>query len=114
MSKPTDPAPFDRAAHARDLARHPGAKWRFQTEATFAIEDRGDTDAAGRFDEVAVDDWLHAEMMDRKSCFVSVAGLSIWLRIGKNGAEITEIEIRAEGDAGHRLADLLQTVAGRP
>lgn len=99
---------FDRLAHARDLAKRPGSHWRFQTEATLAIESRVGARATGRFDEVVVDDWLHAEMMDRRSCFVSVAGLSIWLRIGKNGAEISEIEISGDGKAAELIADALK------
>jgi hypothetical protein len=112
LPSPNPKPALDRAARSRDLARHPGAKWRFQTEGTLAIEDRGETAAAGRFDEVVVDDWLHAEMMDRRSCFVSVAGLSIWIRIGKNGAEIYDMEL-PDGDARHRVADLLQQISGR-
>lgn len=99
--------PFDRAAHTRELARHPGASWRFQTGGSFAVESRGSTSTSERFDEVVVDDWLHVEMMDTRSAFVQVAGLCLWLKIGKDGAVITEVELRAEGTAGDELRRLL-------
>jgi len=38
---------------------------------------------------------LHAEMMDERSCFLDVAGLCLWVHVGRDGvAEITWVEDR--------------------
>ncbi len=60
--------------------------WRFQTN-----DDTG-------FDELVVGKGsfpclLHAEMMNRRSIFVTVANLSIWAYVDKHGkAHVTDIE----------------------
>jgi|HubBroStandDraft_1064217.scaffolds.fasta_scaffold165777_3 hypothetical protein len=41
---------------------------------------------------------LHAEMMSDRSCFIDVAGLCLWVHVGRKGvAEITDIEDRRGG-----------------
>lgn len=94
-------------SHQRELACHPGASWRFQTGGSFAIESRGSTGTSERFDQVVVDDWLHCEMMDARSCFVTIAGLAISLKLTKSGAVVTNIEVRTEGPERGNLLRLL-------
>lgn len=99
---------FDHVAHARKLARRPGSSWRFQTGGSLEVHsDPGTLKIDQRFDEVVVDDWLHAEMMDTRSCFVTVGALALWLKLTPSGAEITHVEIRVEGDKAKQIADLL-------
>jgi hypothetical protein len=73
-----------------------GHQWRVQS------------DDRGRFDEIVVvigketaprrkfDGLvLHAEMMDPRSCFLEVAGLCLWVHVGRDGiARITNTEDR--------------------
>lgn len=100
--------PFDHAAHARKLGKRPGSSWRFQTGGSLEVHnDPGPLKISERFDEVVVDDWLHAEMMDTRSCFVRVGDLALWLKLGPGGAEITDFEIRAEGEKAKKLAAFL-------
>ncbi len=110
-----DPPPlkrFNHSANARKLARAPGSSWRFQTGGSIEVHsDPPPVPPAARFDEV-VDDWLHCEMMDKRSCFVRVAGLCLHLNLTRSGAVITEIEIRAEGDAARGIPELLRRAAG--
>lgn len=81
-----------------------GHRWRVQS------------DDRGRFDEIVVvvgkatkprsrgdGLFLHAEMMDNRSCFIDVAGLCFWVHTGKDGvARITGAEDRREG-LGHAV-----------
>lgn len=97
---------FNRQVHRIELARHPGASWRFQTGGSLAIESQGATSNSERFDEVVVDDWLHAEMMDARSCFVQVAGLAITLKLTKSGAVVTNVEVRENRE--HERQNLLR------
>lgn len=60
---------------------------------------RVQSDDRGRFDELVVamgklkTTVIHAEMMDTRSMFVDVAGVSIWVHVGRDGvARITEVE----------------------
>jgi hypothetical protein len=99
--------PEMRAARTRKLARTPGAHWRFQTGGSLEVKARGGTRFEDRFDEVVVDDWLHAEMMGARSVFVNVGGLALWLRLTKDGARVSGAEIRAEGDERKELVKAL-------
>jgi hypothetical protein len=46
---------------------------------------------------------LHAEMMDNRSCFVDVAGLCLWVHVGRDGvARISSAEDRRRGRRGFR------------
>jgi len=78
-----------------------GHRWRVQS------------DERGRFDEIVVVTGkmpkagahasgliLHAEMMNDRSCFVDVAGLCLWVHVGRDGiARITSQEDRRCGPA---------------
>jgi hypothetical protein len=51
----------------------------------------------GGFDEIVVGSGkgmiLHAEMMNDRSCFIDLAGLRIWVTVGRDGvARVTETE----------------------
>ena len=87
--------------HEKRIGKH---RWRVQS------------DDEGRFDEIAVVTGnepspgklggliLHAEMMDNRSCFIDVAGLCLWVHVGKDGnARITYAEDRRENREGELL-----------
>jgi hypothetical protein len=88
----------------------PGHSWRVQS------------DERGRFDEVVVTAGrlprggmiFHAEMMDDRSCFVDVAGLAIWVYVGRDGvARISMVEDRRPGCEGE-LQELRDKALDKP
>lgn len=105
---------FDHAAHSRKLAKRPGSHWRFQTGGSFQIKPRGGDSVSERFDEVVVDDWLHAEMMDTRSVFITVAGLALWLHLTPKGAVVTHAELRDHVPSDGMIKALRLALASSP
>ena len=51
--------------------------------------------ASTRFDEVAVDSWLHVERLDNRSFYGTIAGITLWWTVERDGtATITHAECR--------------------
>lgn len=72
-------APAKQAALAADLQQRRGADTPpYLGEPPIVLADTV-------FDEVAVDSWLHVEQMDTNRWWMSVAGLHINVRVGRNG-----------------------------
>lgn len=71
-----------RAARVR-AAKHPTKNWRVQGD-----KGEADTVPLGPFDEIAVGHWLHVEMMDRRSAFVSLGTRCFWLHLKSNGSVV--------------------------
>lgn len=74
--------PKDRTADERQPAP---LRWRVQS------------DDGGGFDELAVsaggrEALVHAEMMDRRSIFVSVGGVRVWAHVYRGKVKVTMIE----------------------
>jgi hypothetical protein len=37
------------------------------------------------FDELVVDDWCHIEQMDSRKWWMNIGGVTVWVRVDKNG-----------------------------
>jgi len=88
-------------AHKRNVAakrrRHglsPGSDWRVQDGGHYNHKVKAKK-ASERFDEIAVDYWLHVERLGNREFYGSIGGLTFWWTVGRDGqAVITHAEIR--------------------
>lgn len=48
-------------------------------------------------DEVVIGDWLHIEAMDRKTYWMNVAGVTLWVGLGKDGS-VKSVRVHAAGE----------------
>jgi hypothetical protein len=89
----------------------PGASWRVQDCGTYNHKVQAKK-AAERFDEIAVDFWLHIERCDNRNFYGSIGGLTLWWTVKRNGdCVITHAELRddvkiGEGALAHVLPEL--------
>ncbi len=78
----------DRTPYFDHNGRVPRDTWRVQG------------DHAGRFDEIVVGHFLHAEMMHDGACWIQVCGHCFWVKIDRNGyGAITLTEDRSADPA---------------